>query len=216
MSAAAATTIGYHEDLLGAYAEHCSALGLTRSSRDERLIAARGFLNRFPDLSAWMARPLPVRLADLDWAPLAWSLITFAAFIGKVRVDFDLLVAKHVGRSFGPAIVALFPDEVAALREAASRLQWAESWTAAVLGNSLPLVVATTGRSPRALTSLSDRLCTGGATSLGSAGLTAGPERSTDVHRDQRADVAAGGGERPRPAGNRVSARAGDRPVAGR
>src|SRR5512144_2786647 len=192
MSAAAATTIGYHEDLLGAYAEHCSALGLTRSSRDERLIAALGFLNRFPDLSAWMARPLPVRLADLDWAPLAWSLITFAAFIGKVRVDFDLLVAKHVGRSFGPAIVALFPDEVAALREAASRLQWAESWTAAVLGNSLPLVVATTGRSPRALTSLSDPLCTGGATSLGSAGLTAGPERSTDVHRDQRADVAAG------------------------
>lgn len=109
MSAAAAATIGYHEDLLGAYAEHCSALGLTRSGRDERLIAGCGFLTRFPDLSAWMARPLPVRLADLDRAPLAWSLIAFAAFTGKVRVDFDLLVAKHVGRSFGPAIVALFP-----------------------------------------------------------------------------------------------------------
>jgi integrase len=153
MSAAATAIVGTGDDLLGAYAEHCSTLGLSRSGRDERLAAARGFLNRFPDLTVWMARPLPLRLADLDRAPQAWSLIAFAAFTGRVRVDFDLLAAKHVGRSFGPAIFALFPEDVAVLGEAATRLRWAETWTGAVLGNSLPLVVAATGRAPRQLTS---------------------------------------------------------------
>lgn len=151
-----ATTLARREragaDLLTAYAAHCAVLGLTESSVDERLAGAEKFLTCHRELTAWMARPLLARLTDLDRVPLAWPLVGFAILTGRVHADFDLLAAKHAGRSFAPALVAIYPDDVASLRTAAARLSWADQWSAAVLGNSLPLVVAVTGRAPSVLT----------------------------------------------------------------
>jgi hypothetical protein len=62
----------------------------------------------------------------------------------------DLLAAKNAGRRFATAVAAIYPDEIAALRAAAGRLEWAEPWTNAVLGAALPLAVAFTGRGPAA------------------------------------------------------------------
>ncbi len=138
--------------LLGAYEDHCQALGLSEKAERMRLAAAGRFLAGHPDLQAWMDRPLAARLADLAQVPLAWPLITFAALSGRLRADFDLLAVKHAGRSFAPAAMALFPAGIAALRAAAARLSWAEPWTATVLRQALPLAVAVTGHAPSALT----------------------------------------------------------------
>ncbi len=139
------------EDLLGDYGQHCAVLGMSRPARGDRASAARAFLTRHGDLAGWMSRPLTVRLADLDRAPGAWPLVGFAMLTGRLHGDFDLLAAKHAGRSFAAAVAAIYPHDVAALRAAANRLDWAQPWTATVLGHSLPLVVAATGRAPAAL-----------------------------------------------------------------
>ncbi len=154
MSTAAELRAGPHlvGELLDAYTDHCDDLGLSGPARVDRLTGAGRFLADHPDLAAWMRRPLPLRLTDLARCPLAWPLISFAVLTGRVRVDFDLLAAKHAGRSFAPAVAAIYPRQVSILREAAARLDWANKWTAAVLGHSLPLLVATTGCSPNALT----------------------------------------------------------------
>jgi len=154
MSTAAALRGGPHvvDDLLDAYSDHCGDLGLSDPARVDRLTGAGRFLAGHRDLAGWMRRPLPLRLIDLDRCPLAWPLISFAVLTGRVRADFDLLAAKHAGRSFAPAVAAIYPQQVSTLREAAARLDWATKWTATVLGHSLPLVVATTGCPPNALT----------------------------------------------------------------
>jgi len=139
------------EDLLGDYAEHCAVLGLSRSAQGDRVTAAQAFLSRHQDLAVWKGRPLPVRLADLDRSPLAWPLVGFAMLTGRLPGDFDLLAGKHAGRGFAAAVAAIYPQDVAALRAAATRLDWAQPWTGAILGHSLPLVVAATGRAPNAL-----------------------------------------------------------------
>jgi hypothetical protein len=138
-------------DLLGAYADHCAAVGLGVEARSDRCAAASKFLADHHDLAAWMRRPLPIRLADLQRCPLAWPLLSFAVLTGRTRADFDLLAAKHAGRSFAPAAAAIYPQEWAELHAAADRLGWAEPWTTAVLGNGLPLVIAVTGGSPSLL-----------------------------------------------------------------
>ena len=137
--------------LLDDYAEHCAALGLSESAHGDRLTAASVFLARHQDLAVWMDRPLTVRLTDLTRLPLAWPLVGFAMLTGRLPGDFDLLAAKHAGRSFAAAVTVIYPQDVAALRAAANRLDWAEPWTSAVLGHSLPLIVASTGRAPSRL-----------------------------------------------------------------
>jgi integrase len=140
------------ENLMDAYTRHCAGLGLAKSSVQDRTVGAEQFLAYHTDLSAWMARPLPARLNDLKRSRFAWSLVAFAVVTGRVRADFDLLAAKHAGRGFVAAIAAVYPDDVAALRAAATRLDWAEKWTRTVLGQGLGLVVAATVRPPLRLT----------------------------------------------------------------
>jgi len=138
--------------LLGDYAVHCLSLGLSTDARAARLDAAQQFLARHRDLSVWMHRPVQTRLVDLQRAPLAWPLVGFAFLTGRVSADLELLACKHAGRSFAAAVEAIYPDDLDRLRAAASRLEWAPPWTAAVLGHSLPLVVAAAGHQPGALT----------------------------------------------------------------
>ncbi len=127
-------------------------MGLSEPAIAGRLAGARRFLGAHPDLTAWMDRPLAVRLADLKQPALAWPLVSFALLSGRLRADFSLLAAKNAGRAFAPAVEALYPDDLAELRAAAGRLHWAGPWAKAVLGHGLPLVVAAAGRAPSALT----------------------------------------------------------------
>lgn len=152
MNAPARQAKWFDAGLLEAYAEHCAARGLGGDYTAVRLTAARQFLDRHRDLDRWMELPLQQRLGELERGPLAWHVIAFAAFTGRVGMDFDLLAAKHVGQAFGPALEALYPDDLATLRAAAQRLNWAAAWMTAVLRNALPLAVAATGRAPRQLT----------------------------------------------------------------
>jgi integrase len=140
------------DDLLDAYADHCAAVGLGGFERADRLTIAAKFLLDHPDLDIWMTRTLPVRLADLERYPLAWPLVGFAVLSGRTRADFDLLAAKHSGRSFARAAAAIYPQELAVLCEAAGRLGWAEPWTTTVLRQGLPLAIAASGCSPVRLT----------------------------------------------------------------
>ena len=147
-----AIRVDHRADLLEAYAAHCDDVGLSRESCQDRRAAAVTFLADHHDLPAWMRRPLPIRLADLKRCPLAWPLVGFMLLTGRARADFDLLAAKHAGRSFAPATAAIYPCELAELHAAAARLGWAPGWTAAVLGGGLPLAIAVTGDSPSLLT----------------------------------------------------------------
>ena len=139
--------------LIDRYARYCQALidagVLTDRARRDRLRLARAFLELHPDLNAWMGRSLPVRLRDLDRVK-AWPLVTFAVLTGRLRVDLDLLLVKDLG-GFGQAAEWLNGEDFAAGREIAARLGWSRRWTLDVLHECLPLLLARTGRSMRAL-----------------------------------------------------------------
>jgi integrase len=130
--------------LLGGYVAHCRVLGISDRALRDRLRLARQFLARYPDLDAWMARPLAARLADLRRIR-AWSLLGYAVLAGHVRVDIDLLVAKDLG-GFGRTAEVMFPDDVARARAACVRLGWSPRWTLDITRECLPLVLAWCGR----------------------------------------------------------------------
>jgi site-specific recombinase XerD len=125
---------------LEAYIAHCEAIaGRDRALRD-RLRAARVFLSSYPDLDAWMARPVASRLVDLQRIK-AWPLIAFAVLTAQVRVDVDLLVAKDLG-TFGITAEQVLADDMAMARAAAARLGWAQTWTDTVIRGCLAVILA--------------------------------------------------------------------------
>jgi site-specific recombinase XerD len=136
--------------LMVGYAEFCQALSLGDRALRDRLRLARRFLEVYPDLTAWMARPLDARLADLARIR-AWPLVTYAILTTRVPVDLELLVAKDLG-GFGRAAARLWPEDFTAARVAAARLGWVPNWTDAVLRECLALVIAWSGHLMRALT----------------------------------------------------------------
>jgi len=100
-SAAVARLATDHDhQLIDGYGRYCQ--GLTDRARRDRLRLARQFLDQHPDLEAWLARPLPARLRDLDRVK-AWPLLTFAVLTGQLNVDLDLLLVKDLGGFGGSA-----------------------------------------------------------------------------------------------------------------
>ncbi|HET9648993.1 MAG TPA: tyrosine-type recombinase/integrase, partial [Microlunatus sp.] len=140
--------------LVDGYAAFCQDLidtgVLTDRARRDRLRLARRFLDQHPDLTAWMARPLPARLRDLDRVK-AWPMLTFAILTGRVNTDLDLLLVKDLG-GFGQTAERLHADDYQTGREIAARLGWSRRWTLDVLHECLPLLLARTAVSMRALT----------------------------------------------------------------
>ena len=94
---AAVARLGTDADhpILDSYARFCQEAGVGDRGMRDRLRHARAFLAIHPDLTAWMARPVTARLADLD-RDRAWLLIVWAVFTGRVAIDMDLLAAKHL------------------------------------------------------------------------------------------------------------------------
>ena len=137
-------------DLLAGYALFCATLPITDAMRRARLRAARAFLAAHPDLAAWMERPLPSRLADLRRIE-AWPLLSYLACEGTLRPDIDLLLAKDLG-GFGATAERVWRADFERLRAVASRLGWQSNWTRDVVRETLPLVLAWTGKELRGLT----------------------------------------------------------------
>lgn len=124
--AAGTTAQDRPQELLAAYAQHCTLLPMNATSAGDRLAGARRFLGEYPELQTWMGPPLAARLADLARVKSAWPLVGFAVLTGRARVDFDLLAARHVGRSFAGAAAALFAEDLTTLCAAAARWGWAD------------------------------------------------------------------------------------------
>ncbi len=140
-----------NEDVLGEYETFSATLGLSRGAVELRRRLARQFLVTHPDLNAWMASPMPARVTDLRRVK-AWPLISWMVLSGRLRADIDLLIGRHLGGMHRCA-EALAPAEFAFVGDAAVRLGWKPRWVSTVMAESLTLVVAFTGRSPRQLTS---------------------------------------------------------------
>ncbi|MBI2239006.1 MAG: tyrosine-type recombinase/integrase [Actinobacteria bacterium] len=98
-----------------------------------------------------MRKPLQARLVDLDRLEGSWPLVGFALLTGRVSADIDFLAAKHAGHTFAKAVAAIYPEDLAELRQAARRLEWAQPWERSVLSEALPLAVAFAGKPPRRL-----------------------------------------------------------------
>jgi len=141
-------TDGDHR-LLDDYAVFSRACTGDRGLRD-RLRATRAFLATHPDLDVWMSRPVTTRLADLR-RDRAWLFIVWAVFTGRVRIDMDLLAAKHL---FGlrQTVAGLWPDDLVAAHGIASQLGWSPKWARDVIDETLCTVMAHSGHRLRELT----------------------------------------------------------------
>jgi integrase len=126
--------------LIEDYARFCHALGVTDRALRDRLRLARVFLAQHPDLGAWLGRPTRARLADLQRIK-AWSLVSWAALTGRVRIDLDLLAAKDLG-GMSSTVRQLWPSEFERLWSAARRLGWSYYWSRSVIDQFVPAVVA--------------------------------------------------------------------------
>jgi hypothetical protein len=77
-------------DLLEGYRAYVDALPVNTRSRCARVRAARAFVHRNPDLSAWMSQATPVRLGDLHRGK-AWPFLSWLILEGQLRPDVELL-----------------------------------------------------------------------------------------------------------------------------
>lgn len=135
--------------ILDSYARFCHQTEVGERGLQDRLRHARGFLALHPDLTVWMTRPVDARLADLN-RHRAWGLIVWAVFSGRVAIDMDLLVAKHL---FGLRQTAetLWPEDLPAALEVTARLGWSPKWARDVIETTCT-VMASCGCRLRELT----------------------------------------------------------------
>lgn len=165
--------------LLDAFVDHDNRLGGQRPYRLERRAAAQAFLAWHPDLDEWMARPVEARLVELGRHELAWPFVAYAIVTGAVRADAELLFAKNFGHSMFRWINVMFPDDIARLEDAATRLG-AASPRVAVRG-AVQLAVAFAGRAPSTLTIEDlDQLA---------AAIDTSPRLSEPMRRGRRGDL---------------------------
>jgi len=125
-------------DLLGDYEAFVAQLACSAQAKYLRRKAARRFLARWPDVVAWMGRPTPTRLVDLDRSG-AWPFLTWAFVTGALAPDLDLLGARANGAHF-TIWASCHPDDVSRAQEVATELGWAPSWSHQVCVSALALV----------------------------------------------------------------------------
>jgi integrase len=137
-------------ELLAGYARFCADLGSSDRALRDRLRTARAFLATHPDLDAWLTRPVPTRLVDLRRIK-AWPLLSYLACAGKLQLDIDLLLAKDQG-GLGATVERFWRADFERARTVATRLGWRPNWIRTVVRETLPLVLAWTGKHLAALT----------------------------------------------------------------
>ncbi|MDA8266386.1 MAG: tyrosine-type recombinase/integrase [Actinomycetota bacterium] len=132
-------------DLVDEYREHITHMPVAADYRRTLAVTAERFLSDHPDLDAWMQRPLESRLAELSRRSNAWPVIVLAMLSGRCRADKEFLIAKRFGHSAGRTVALLYPSDVHALHEAASRLGRSDAAFNELLGRTIPLVIAAFG-----------------------------------------------------------------------
>jgi integrase len=138
-------------DLLAGYERFVDDLAVNDKQRWERRRAARLFLGRHPDLTAWMTRPTSARLADLHRAK-AWPLFTWLAVDGHLRPDLELLLAKPPGVDLGTWWSIAHAEDVELADDMAGRLGWSPNWAHQVVRHTMPVVCLWLGKTVRQLT----------------------------------------------------------------
>ncbi len=131
-------------DLLVAYAEALTALPVGPDARRIRRNAAGRLLAVHPQLTAWMARPTPARLADLK-RTAAWQFLTWCFVEGHLTPDLDLLLAKTPGDLYRQWAIR-HPGDVRQVTEVAQRFGWSANWTRDVSRGGLALVCLSAGK----------------------------------------------------------------------
>jgi integrase len=131
-------------DLLVAYAGAVAALPIGPDARRIRRNAAGRLLAAHPQLTAWMARPTPARLADIKRTG-AWSFLTWCFVEGHLVADLDLLLAKTPGDLYRQWALR-HPGDVQRVTEVAQRFGWSANWTRDVCRGALALLCLTAGK----------------------------------------------------------------------
>jgi site-specific recombinase XerD len=146
VSVTAAVTLRRHgaPDLLIAYADAVAALPIGPDARRIRRNAARRLLAAHPQLTAWMARPTPARLADITRTG-AWSFLTWCFVEGHLLPDLDLLLAKTPGDLYRHWVIR-HPGDVQRVTGVAQRFGWSANWTRDVCRGALALLCLTAGK----------------------------------------------------------------------
>ena len=182
MSPASAVAVTRSSGLLAEYLAHVDGLDLSGRAHRDRRVSATRFLEVFPDLDAWMARPAAARAVDLKRSG-AWPLVVFAIARGHVRLDLELAGVKNL-TGLGDAIRATDPDGFARAEAAGLRLGWGQAWVDTVLGECLAVILACTGRR---LDQLDDPVIDAFDTEL--AGLMTIPASSRRAYRARLASL---------------------------
>ena len=136
-------------DLLADYIAFVDRLRCGAQGKRLRRTAAERFMKAWPDVDAWMRRPTPARLTDLQRSG-AWPFLTWCFVAGVVTPDLDLLAARPNGAHLS-TWAACHPADVARAMDVAQELGWAPSWIRQVCQNVLALVCMTTGLSLQGL-----------------------------------------------------------------
>lgn len=150
----AAAELGVEErpgDLLADYERFVDAVGVNDKQRWERCRAARVFLARHHDLTAWMTRPTSARLADLHRVK-AWPLFTWLVVDGRLQPDLELLLAKPGGVDLGAWWSIAHADDVVLAHDVAERLGWSSNWARQVIRHTAPVVCLWLGKTFTQLT----------------------------------------------------------------
>lgn len=192
--------------LLQRYEDHVAGLPIDGPARSARLRGARAFLDDHPDLSAWMAAPLDLRLIDLDRVRRAQSFVAFAIASGAIRSDAELVLARRLG-GLRVGVESLYALPLDALKLAAARLDIADGWSTTVLRELVPLAVAIAGHSPDAFTRADLDMVRGTLKGLASRAPRRADQLSGQLATLERLLYEAGTLDRPAP--GRPAARAG-------
>ena len=131
-------------DLLVAYADALAALPIGPDARRIRRNAAGRLLAAHPQLTAWMERPTPARLADLK-RTAAWQFLTWCFVEGHLTPDLDLLLAKTPGDLYRQWAIR-HPGDVRQVTEVAQRFGWSANWIRDVSRGGLALICLSAGK----------------------------------------------------------------------
>ncbi len=126
--------------LLAGYLARVKALGLGDRAIRDRVRIATGFLDRHPDLQAWMGLPAAGRITELKRTG-AWPLLCYTIGTGQLRLDLELAGAKQL-TGLARIVEDRDPQAFATARAAGLALGWKPSWVETVLSECLAVLLA--------------------------------------------------------------------------
>jgi integrase len=132
-------------DVLADYAAWVATLDITAAVRKERVWRAQRFLADHPDLTGWMLRPTPARLADLH-RRRAWPFVSWLFVSGRIRPDLELILAKPCGVDLPAVWAAEHPSDVDRVAVKAKEMGWSDNWIRQVTVLALSMIAVWAGK----------------------------------------------------------------------